>query len=323
MEFGPRWLARHLAELLPQYPRVRLCVAFSGGADSTALLAALARLHPAPLALRALHVDHGLQAPARQWSAHCQRIARALSVPLTVRRVRVRRGRGDSLEAAARAARYRVAAAQLAAGECLLTAHHQQDQMETVLLQLLRGAGLAGLAAMPAVAPFGKGFLVRPVLTVKPAALRAWLAGKRLTWVEDPSNADPLLDRSYLRSAVLPPLLARWPAAAKTVGRSAAHMAQALELLQEQAATDVETAAAGTGLSAAVLRRLPAGRRDGALRYWIAAAGARQPPATRLNEISGTLLEAGADRHPEVRWPGACVRRKGDRLVLLGPARSK
>jgi tRNA(Ile)-lysidine synthase len=132
--FGPRWLERQLAQLLPPFPDVALCVAFSGGADSTALLAALAALRRAPLRVRALHVDHGLQPRSRSWSAHCRRVARALAVPLAVCRARLVRRRGESLEAAARTARYGLLGAALRDGEVLLTAHHQDDQLETVLL---------------------------------------------------------------------------------------------------------------------------------------------------------------------------------------------
>ena len=197
-DFGPLWLQRGLAELLPGFPAVSLCVAFSGGADSTALLAALTQLPRRPAALRVVHVDHGLQAGSRRWSAHCRRVARRLQVPLTVRTARIVRRRGESLEAAARAARYALLAAELAPGEALLTAHHQDDQLETVLLQLLRGAGVAGLAAMPAVMPFGAGLLVRPLLRTSRAALAGWLREQGLTWVEDPSNARLRLSQEHL-----------------------------------------------------------------------------------------------------------------------------
>ena len=138
--FGPQWLQRRLSELLPGFPDIALCVAFSGGCDSTALLAALVQLPHPPRALRARHIDHRLQPHSRRWSWHCRRIARRLHVPLAVRTARITRARGESLEAAARAARYRLLGAALAEGEALLTAHHQDDQLETVLLQLLRGA---------------------------------------------------------------------------------------------------------------------------------------------------------------------------------------
>ena len=146
--FGPRALSARLAELLPGFPASRVCVAFSGGADSTALLGALAALPRPPLELRAVHIDHRLHPHSRRWSAHCRRLARSLAVPLEVLSARIARAPGESVEAAARAVRYRLLARSLQEGEALLTAHHEDDQLETVLLQLLRGGGLAGIAAI-------------------------------------------------------------------------------------------------------------------------------------------------------------------------------
>ena len=297
--FGPQWLQRHLEQLLPDLHDMALCVAFSGGADSTALLAGLSRLPRPPRALRALHIDHRLQAQSRRWSAHCRRIARVLGVPLAVRSANIRRARGESLEAAARAERYRLLAASLAAGEVLLTAHHQDDQLETVLLQLLRGAGVAGLAAMPAVARFGRGLLVRPLLPLPRAALSGWLREQGLPWVEDESNAQLRPDRNYLRGRVLPLIRARWPGAAATVSRSARHAAEAQRLLDLLGAADAGDAGFGAMLSAKVLRRLTLERRRNALRFWIAA-----------------LLAAREDAQPLGAWEGAAVQRQGDLLAL-------
>ena len=318
--FGPQWLQRRLTELLPDYPGVALCVAFSGGCDSTALIAALAQLPRPPRALRALHIDHRLQPQSRRWSAHCRRIARRLRVPLTVRTANIVRAHGESLEAAARVARYRLLGAALAAGEVLLTAHHQDDQLETVLLQLLRGAGVAGLAAMPALAPLGNGVLVRPLLGVPRAALTDWVRAQGLTWVEDASNAQLRPDRNYLRARVVPAIQARWPSAAATAARSARHLAEAQRLLDALGAADLARASCGAMLSAKVLRRLPPERRRNALRSWITAAGLLAPPASRLEEIAGALLAAREDAQPLVAWEGAAVQRHGDLLVVRAGA---
>jgi len=314
--FGPRWLQQHLTQLLPRFPEVALCVAFSGGADSSALLAALSELARPPLRLRALHVDHGLHPHSGRWSAHCRRVARALGVPLRVRTARIPRRRGESLEAQARAERYRLLAAALAPGEALLTAHHQDDQLETVLLQLLRGAGVAGLAAMPALAPLGRGVLVRPLLLLPRAALLGWVSARGLTWIEDASNAQLHLDRNYLRARVLPVVRARWPAAGSTVARTARHAAEAQRLLDMLGATDAARASWGAMLSAKVLRRLPPERRRNALRFWITAAGLLAPPTSRLEQIATALLAARADAQPHVAWRGARVQRHGDLLAL-------
>ena len=321
--FGARWLARRLKELLPAFPDLALCVAFSGGADSTALLAALAQLKRRLRALRALHVDHGLHPDSALWAARAGELARALGVPCKVLVANVSRVRGESPEARARAARYRLLAGELAAGEVLLTAHHEDDQLETVLLQLLRGTGMAGLAAMPEVAPFARGVLVRPLLTRSRAALLAWVRASELPYLEDPSNADERLDRNFLRLRVLPVVRERWPAAAATVGRTARHAAEAQRLLEELARADLGAARHGAALAASALRALPEDRRRNALRFWIAARGYPAPPTARLNEIAGPLLAARADAQPAVQWPGARLERQRDLLMLRAPAAAR
>ncbi len=194
----PAWVYSQLLRLYPQASSAPLCVAFSGGEDSSALLGMLAQQVPGRL--RAFHVDHGLHPDSQAWARVCRATCRVLGLPFAQRRVAVPRRRGQSLEAAARDARYAALAAALAPGEVLLTAHHLDDQLETVLLQLLRGAGLPGLAAMPAVMPFGTGVLVRPLLEMPRAALRAWVRARGLACVADPANADDGFDRNFLRA---------------------------------------------------------------------------------------------------------------------------
>ncbi|MGD9597326.1 MAG: tRNA lysidine(34) synthetase TilS [Steroidobacteraceae bacterium] len=316
--FGPVPLAARLAALIASFPDARVAVAFSGGGDSLALLAAIAtvaRRRPR-LALRALHVDHGLDAASGHWARRCRALAGAQGVRFGVRRVAVAAGPGESLEAAARTARYAAFARALAPGECLLTAHHLDDQAETVLLQLLRGAGVAGLAAMPARAPLGRGWLLRPLLDVPRAALRDYARRRRLEWIEDPMNADPRFDRVFVRQAVLPPLLGRWPGAVRALARSACHAAEAQRLLAGLAATDLATAAEGADLAVTALRRLTPERRRNAVRYWVARHGGRMPDARRLAEVCGPLLAARRDARPAVWWEGGGVQRiAGQRLV--------
>jgi tRNA(Ile)-lysidine synthase len=319
-KFGPEWLRAQLSTLLPAFPDVSLCVAFSGGVDSTALLAALAAKRPAPLQLRALHVDHGLRAASQRWAAHCRALARDLHVPLKVLTTRVERPRGTSLEAAARDARYRLLAEALQPGEILLTAHHNDDQLETVLLQLLRGSGLPGIAAMPAVAPFASGLLARPLLSRSRAELETWVRSQGLTWVEDDTNADDGLDRNYLRLRVLPLIRDRWPGSAAAVARSARHAAEAQSLLDTLARADVDRASYGESLSIKSLRALPADRLRNALRFWITRAGYLAPDTKRLDEITGPLLDARPDANPFVEWGegegSARAQRQGDLLSL-------
>jgi tRNA(Ile)-lysidine synthase len=318
-EFGPRWLGGRLAQLLPGFPDLALCVAFSGGADSTALLAALSRLRRRPRALRAVHVDHGLHPDSVAWGARAVGLARDLGVPCEVLEARVARARGESLEARARAARYRLLADTLGEGEVLLTAHHEDDQLETVLLMLLRGAGVAGLAAMPERARFARGTLARPLLTRSRAQLEAFARTAGLSYLEDPSNLDERLDRNFLRLRVLPVIRARWPAAAATVGRSARHAAEAQQLLESLAQADLSPARHGESLAASSLRALPPERRRNALRFWIASRGFPLPATARLTEIAGPLLAARADAQPSIEWPGVRLERQAG-LLTLSPA---
>jgi tRNA(Ile)-lysidine synthase len=314
----PAWVYSQLLRWYPRSASAPLCIAFSGGEDSTALLAMLAQQVPGRL--RAVHIDHGLHPDSRAWVRVCRATCRLLRVPFASRRLDLTGRRGQSLEALARDARYAALAAALRPGEVLLTAHHLEDQLETVLLQLLRGAGLPGLAAMPAVMPFGAGVLVRPLLEVPRAVLRAWVRARDLSCVADPANTDDRFDRNFLRHRVLPSLLSRWPGAARTVARSARHLAEAQELLDEAARADVARAADGAALSVTSLRALPLPRRRNALRYWIGQAGP-VPDTRRLQEIAGTLLAARADANPVVGWGELQVQRHAGRLFLT-PRRS-
>jgi len=307
--FGPDWLRERLTHLLPGFPDISICVALSGGIDSTALLGALAEERPEggrggarEVRLRAIHVNHGLHPNAKRWSAHCRKLARQLGIPLRVIAVRVARERGASLEEAARLARYRCFTEQLREGEALLTAHTQDDQLETVLLQLFRGCGVAGLAAMPNIAPLGPGRLVRPLLTCSRAELEAWVRSRGLAWIEDDTNLDERFDRNYLRRRVLPAVRERWPGVAAAVSRSARHAAEAQGLLTALARADLERASDGAALSVKVLKSLPADRRRNVLRLWIVSSGRALPDARRLAEIAGPLIDARPDAHPQVHW---------------------
>jgi tRNA(Ile)-lysidine synthase len=301
-KFSPEWLGAHLQGLLPGYPEVSLCVALSGGVDSTALLVALARATRPPTRLRALHIDHGLRPASKEWAARCRSLARRLRVPLKVLTTRVARAPGESLEAVAREARYRLLASELRTGEILLTAHHCDDQLETVVLQLLRGSGLPGLAGMPARAAFASGWLARPLLSRSRAELEVWARGEGLSWVEDDSNVDESLDRNYLRRRILPFVRERWPGSAAAVARSARHVAEAQSLLDELARADVDRASYGESLSVKALRALPLDRRRNALRFWITRAGYLAPDTRRLEEIAGPLIAARPDANPFVEW---------------------
>src|SRR6202789_3865429 len=218
-----------------------LVVALAGGAASASLLAAAASLGTnfRGLPLRAVHVDHGLQAAAAAFREACAALCARLSVPLTVISVDVRTPPGASLEAAARDARYAALAAELLPRECLLTAHHREDQAETLLLQALRGAGLKGMSAMPVCRSLGHGWHLRPVLDVPQSELLAFGAGAGggaapgpRGAIHDPMNEDLRFDRAYLRNQVWPLIKARWPGAGTALSRTARHAGGAQDLLE-------------------------------------------------------------------------------------------
>lgn len=294
-----------------------LAVAYSGGLDSTVLLHLLHGRTP-PGRLRALHVHHGLQAAAEDWAAHCLACGKTQGVPVQILRVKVE-NTGQGPEAAARTARYVALAAQLRPGEVLVTAQHADDQAETLLLNLCRGSGVRGLAAMPVWSEFAPGFLWRPLLQTPRAALRAYAAAHGLSWIEDPHNADPAYARSRLRKTGLPVLREQWPGLIKTLGRTAERMAEASELLQELGLADLAGLRADVdhALSVAALRRMTAARRRNALRCWIDQRGLPAPFQHSLERVDAEMLSARADADPVVAWPGADLRRYRDRLYAM------
>lgn len=271
--------------------------------------------------VHAVHVHHGLHAAADAWLAQCRAVCAQWHIPLRELHVDARPAAGESPEAAARQARYSVLAECLAPGEVLLTAHHQEDQAETVLLQLLRGAGVSGLAAMPVVTAWGPGQLLRPLLGVAHAELMAYARRHDLQWVDDPSNAQLCYDRNYLRHEIMPRLRARWPACARSLARSATHAAAAADLVARQAAADVAALRLddGAALSVAALRRLDGSRARAAVRYWLVQRGLPVPGSRQLEHVFRDLVAARADAQPCVCWPGAEVRRYRDALCACAP----
>lgn len=313
-------LSAALARLSPG-PRT-WWVAYSGGLDSTVLLHAMAALRARTgCVLRAAHIDHGLQSASARWTRTCAAVCERLGIPLEVRSLDARPARGESPEAAARNARYRALAGLLGDGDCLLTAHHRDDQAETLLLQLLRGAGPHGLAAMPALESFARGFHARPFLGLDRGDLEAWAREAGLEWIEDPSNFDVGFRRNYLRHEILPRLRVHWPALGRTLARSAAHCAAAAAVIDERAEDDLAWAAGpepGT-LAADVVRSLPRPRADQLLRRWLTGLGLPVPAAAVLERLHGDVIGARADAVPLLAWPGAEVRRYRNRLYAAAP----
>ncbi|MGZ8217778.1 tRNA lysidine(34) synthetase TilS [Methylomagnum sp.] len=338
-----------LARILARHPPSPVYwIAYSGGLDSRVLLRLCAELRgndcrsgfsptpshdwtgrakarpttPGPYNFAAVHVHHGLQAAADGWAEQCRAVCEAENIPFRLLRVDARPQPGQSPEEAARAARYQALRSIMRPGDTLLTAQHRDDQAETLLLQLLRGAGLAGLAAMPERAEFEPGFLLRPLLGFSRRELREYAEFHRLDWAEDPSNQDVGYDRNFIRHRVMPLLTERWPAAAETLSRSAGHCAEAHATLTALARDLFKTAGnpeRGTLLIDHLLNCSDADRRL-VLREWLRARGHRMPSAKVLDRVLNEALTAAPDRNPVIRWPEGEIRRYRNELYLLPPA---
>ena len=311
-----RDVSEDLTIALQPLPPAPLVVGFSGGLDSTVLLHALAALPVARTqGLRALHVHHSLHADADVWAAYCERICAEFDIPLRVLRVAVDVGDGGP-EAGARAARYAAFRDALLEAEVLALAQHRDDQAETVLLRLLRGAGGDGLAAMRTHSTRVGLRLWRPLLDTSRDEIRAYADAHALRWIEDPSNADTRFERNFLRLRVLPRLRERWPHAAASLARSAALLAEQGALLAEEATrrrATIQTVEPQT-LSVSRLMEQPRPWRARVLRQWLHDLHLPPPSRTILDAIERELLPARADAEARVGWAGAELRRWRDLL---------
>ncbi len=317
MTFSPAILAEHLAALEVEAGKpARYVIAFSGGLDSTVLAHALSQNSGVPVL--AIHVDHQMQSDSADWSEHCARTATALNIDFRSLRVNVQLESGKGPEASARDARYSALHAQLSSNDWLLSAHHREDQAETLLLNLIRGSGPAGVAGIGEIRRFGPGWLVRPMLNVDRANILQYATDRGLEWVEDPSNTDRRFDRNFLRHEVLPRLKSRWPDIAARLQRSAGHAGEASQLLVELAAIDLESIGSRSErLPIDGLSGLSAARRRNVIRYALRDCGLSTPTTLQLDRVLKEVISARVDAQPLVSWPGASVRRYRNGLYLL------
>jgi tRNA(Ile)-lysidine synthase len=306
---------RRAVERLDGGDAPRFAVAFSGGVDSTVLLNAMRRLVPAER-LRALHIDHAAHLESASWAEHCRLAGAKLGVAYAARRVEVRGG-GRGFEAEARDARYAALGELLERGETLLTAHHGDDQLETVLLRLLRGAGVRGLTAIRGFAPLGRGFLARPLLELTRAEIAAQAARWHLTWIEDPANRELHYDRSFLRARVLPALRERWPTAQRSAAGLARRMAEAEQLLEEIARQDAAGLTDPARVPCSALRAHGAARQHNLLRYLIRSLDLPMAGAVHLDQLRAAIATWNPESAAHVSWPGADARLYRDHLYLM------
>ena len=296
----PAVIAAALAEFVA--PGARIAVALSGGIDSMVLLDALAPFAAHhPFMLSAVHVNHGLSPNSARWAQFCAEQCAARGVPLTIARLELKREPGASLEALARSARYeRLKAAE---ADVVALAHHADDQAETVLLQLLRGAGPRGLSAMPRFHA-GKPALLRPLLELTRSTLAEYAAARGLAWIDDESNAETRHRRNLLRHTVAPLLAKYFPGYPATLVRAAAHQAEASILLDELAAHDGVGAYDARALDRARLAALSPVRARNLLRWFLRREGLRPPSQTRLSEMLRQLVQAADDAKVSIGHAG-------------------
>ena len=309
---------RVAAELAPRiFPGAHLALGLSGGLDSVALLSILLELAPAlKFSLRAVHVNHGISPNAARWAEFCGGLCTRLGVPLQLESVDISPHRHLGLEGAARRSRHEAFARVDA--DFVVLAQHSDDQAETLLLRLLRGAGLRGLVAMSALRsiPGMRARLLRPLLGVSRAEIETHARLRGLEWVEDESNADTIRRRNFLRRDVFPLLERQFPGARATVARAAAHLAEARELLDEMARADFERCAGAEGVNVADLRGLGEARAKNLLRYWCETKNIEPLSAARTGELLRQLSESRPDARIGLAVPGWTFLRYRERLYL-------
>jgi tRNA(Ile)-lysidine synthase len=312
-----RDLPTQLGAALAAAPPGVLRVAYSGGPDSSALLHALSLLPAARMRdLQALHVDHGLHADSARWAAHCLAQCARWQVPITLLRVRVNARSGMGMEAAARGARYAALADRLPAGGLLVLAQHREDQAETVLLKLLRGAGPEGLGGMRELRAFAGGWLWRPLLEMPRSALRAHIEAHGLRVIDDPANRDPAHARSFLRQHILPQLGRHWPEASAALLHVARVQRALADDLAQRSAEALRTLldAATQTLDVAAWLALPELLHAPVLARWLHPLGLDAPSSAQRAALQTMLREAAHDRNPQLRYAGSVLRAWRGRL---------
>lgn len=309
-------LAHWLQETLGDFQK--LVVAYSGGMDSHVLLHGLWQLKQKySFQLSAVHIDHGFLAEASLFEAHCQAVCRVLEISLTIIPLKHLPQKGDSIEAALREARYEAFENALSQEQLLLTAHHQEDQAETFLLQALRGAGLKGLQGIAPFKRLKRVPVARPLLSFSQEQLREYALFHALQWIEDPSNQSTRFRRNHLRHQVLPLLQERSPGMSACLARSAALCREAQALLDSVLQSDYEAACSSSGrLLLAYLRSLPALRQEALLRFWLAKQKVPLPSYAQLHQLKTQMIEAREDAQPCFVWKGGIIRRFGGQLFL-------
>lgn len=318
-QLNAEYLTQQLTQFAQQHNITTWILAYSGGVDSQVLLHLLQHLK---INISAVYIDHGLQAQSTDWAEHCRQQCLQFNIPFQAIKVNGAAAKGESPEAAARLARYAALKNLIQKNTGLLTAQHQDDQAETVLLQLLRGAGAAGLAGMPTMAKFAEGWHARPLLNVSQQSILNYAQVNHLSWVEDPSNQHVSFDRNYLRHNIIPNMLQRWPALNKTLCGFSQQQAENTQLLNELAELDLTTLQIEKAcLNINLLNQLSDARLRNVLRYWlkkiVSPAKNSVPSRAILEQIVKQIKTPSHDTAVLVSWAKCEVRRFRDKLYWL------
>ncbi|RKZ49597.1 MAG: tRNA lysidine(34) synthetase TilS [Gammaproteobacteria bacterium] len=310
-----------IKDILSEYPDAETCwIAYSGGLDSLVLLHVLASIQDKiKQKLLAVHINHGLSSDADLWVKHCQDKCADYAIELQTFSIDLSHKSDKGTEAFAREKRYEVLGNLMSSHDLLLTAHHMDDQVETILLQLMRGSGPDGLVGMPQARAFSKGILLRPLLDYSREEIHDYVLAESLSWIEDESNKSNKYDRNFLRNRIIPELLTRWPGALKTVQRAAKHQAEARCLINEISRSDLEVVCESDyrKLDISGFNNLSAIRKKNVLRAWIKQNQLETPNASIIEKIITEVIHANIDRNPCVKWKGGEIRRYREYLYIM------
>lgn len=295
-------------------------IAYSGGLDSHVLLNLahqIPNIQPG-IKINALHVHHGLSQNADAWVVHCENICAQLQIPLTVLWVDAEAREGESPEEVAREARIAAWEKFLDERDCLLMAHHEADQAETILLRLFRGTGPLGLGGMPMKGQLGKGEFLRPLLSVSKETLLDYATDQNLEWIEDESNTNIRFDRNFVRHEILPRIVARWPRVVRSINRAGALCLETATAVQILAASDFQIVVSHSKdqLSVARLLTLEPVRRRGVLRYWLQSLGFALPSRDHMERIDREIVQAKPGSRPRLKVSNYVITREKGNLCV-------
>ena len=312
--------SQNIEEILKQQIQAhsikKICVSLSGGVDSIVLLYALNQCLDKGCLIRAIHINHNLAKDSQVWADFCKRTCDRIQIQIDIHSIKVKNTEGFGIEAAARKARYQKLQRSIQEGEWLMTAHHQEDQLETILLRMARGTGIEGLQGIQKQFNFGKGKILRPLLDVSKSEVLGYARKNNLDWVEDASNQETYFDRNFLRMNVIPKLKERWPAFSSSVSRLSNISNQTSTLLKELAQQDLGSNYPIKNLDIDILKNKSNGRVINIIRFLILKNEMTVPSMKVLNSGVNILLNPKSV-NPTMVWNNYCIKRYVDKLYFL------